>query len=153
MDYLKVSLLRKSCNFDDATKFGSLCVCKIKLFWNKIYNVKTSYHDANNKILSRESNYIIDVAMWPKIGKYNILKRKFIIIRSTLIRKLQFFEGYSWFRFNNFGLALGMTLKISSFTGKGLRLKVRKMWRQIPTFVEYTGGKTRKDLFSPFHPK
>ena len=124
------------------------CLCKIKLFRNKSYDVKTSDHDTTNKILSRGSNYIIDVAIWPKIGKYNILKRKVIIIRSTLLRKINFLEGCFWFRFNNLGLVLGMTLKIPGCTTKGLRLKVSKFWRPIPTFAEYTWGKTGKGPFS-----
>ena len=129
------------------------CLCKIKLFRNKSYDVKTSDHDATNKILSRGSNYIIDVAIWPKIGKYNILMRKVIIIRNTLLRKIQFFDECFWFRFNNLGLALGTTLKISSCTTNGLRLKVGKFWRLISTFAEYTWGKTCRDLSPPSHPK
>ena len=93
-------------------------------------------------------DYIIDVVIWPKIGEYNILKRKVIIIRSTLLRKINFLEGCFWFRFNNLGLALGMTLKIPGCTTKGLRLKVSKFWRPIPTFAEYTWGKTGKGPFS-----
>ena len=149
MDYLKISLLRKGYNFDDGSKIGPLCLCKIKLFRNKSYDVETSDHDATNKILSRGSNYVIDIAIWPKIGKYNILKRKVIIIR----RKTQFFDECFWFRFNNLGLALGTTLKISSCTTNGLRLKVAKFWRLISTFAEYTWGKTGRDLFPPSYPK
>ena len=35
---------------------------KIKLFWNKSYEVLIHVHDITNKILSRDSNYIVDVA-------------------------------------------------------------------------------------------
>ena len=111
--------IKKGCNFDDVSKIGPLCLCKIKLFRNKSYDVETSDHGATNKILSRGSNYIIDVTIWPKIGKYNILKRKVIIIRSALLRKIQFFDECFWFRFNNLGLALGTTLKISSLRQMG----------------------------------
>ena len=41
---------------------------KITVFWNKGYDVIISVHDVNNKILSRDSNYIVDGAMWPKLG-------------------------------------------------------------------------------------
>ena len=35
---------------------------KIKAFWNKSYEVLIHVHDVTNKILSRDSNYIVDVA-------------------------------------------------------------------------------------------
>ena len=41
-------------------------------------------------------------------------------------RKTTFFEGWSWFKFNNLGLALGMTLKFYANVAKGLKLKVTK---------------------------
>ena len=45
-----------------------------------------------------------------------------------MIRKNAFFEGWSWFRFNNLGLALGKNLKFYTSVAKGLKLKVRKFW-------------------------
>ena len=47
-----------------------------------------------------------------------------------------FFEGCVWFKFNNLGLALGMTLKFYTSLAKGLKLRVRKFSALIPTFVE-----------------
>ena len=38
--------------------------------------------------------------------------------------------------FNNLGLVLGMTLKFCTSVTKGLKLKVKKIWWLIPTFVE-----------------
>ena len=52
---------------------------KIKVFWNKGYDVMIFVHDANNKILSGKSNYIIDVVMWPKFGNCSVSMRKVII--------------------------------------------------------------------------
>ena len=40
----------------------------IKLFWNKGYEVIISNHEVTNKVLSTDSNYIVDVVMWPKFG-------------------------------------------------------------------------------------
>ena len=37
---------------------------KTTVFWNKDYDVVISSHDVTKKILSHDSNYIIDVAMW-----------------------------------------------------------------------------------------
>ena len=46
---------------------------KLKVFWNKGYYVIYSVYDVTNKILSRESNYIMDVVIWPKFGNSSIL--------------------------------------------------------------------------------
>ena len=48
---------------------------------------------------------------------------------------------WSWFKFDNLGLALGMALKLYSGVIKELKLKVRKLRRLIFTFVEVTRGK------------
>ena len=52
---------------------------KIKVFWNKGYEVIVSVHDITNEILSRYSNYIVDVVMWPKFGNSSISMREDII--------------------------------------------------------------------------
>ena len=52
-----------------------------------------------------------------------------------------FFEGWSWFKFDNLKLALGMTLRFYTSVAKGSKLKVRKFCRLSPTFVEVTGEK------------
>ena len=46
-----------------STKMAVLGLLKMKLFWNKGYNVIISDHDATNKILSRDWNYIVGVVM------------------------------------------------------------------------------------------
>ena len=50
-----------------------------------------------------------------------------------------FFEGWSWFKFNNLGLALGTNLKFYISLSKGLKLKVREFWGRIFRFAEVTG--------------
>ena len=42
-----------------------------------------------------------------------------------------------------------MNLKFYTSVAKGLKLKVRKFWELIPTFVEVTGGKL---VGGPFWP-
>ena len=42
----------------------------------------------------------------------------------NLTRKIGFIEKWSWFKFNNLGLALGMDLKFYGSVAKGLKLKV-----------------------------
>ena len=51
-------------------------ILKRKLFWNKGYDVIISVHDVTNKILTRDSNYISDVVMWPKFGNSGISMRE-----------------------------------------------------------------------------
>ena len=48
-------------------------------------------------------------------------------------------------------LALGVTLKFYISVAKGLKLKVRKFWRLISTFIEVTRKKTGRkgELFAP----
>ena len=43
--------------------------------------------------------------------------------------------------FNNYALAVGINLKFRSSLEKWLKLKVRKFWELIHTFVEITGEK------------
>ena len=70
-----------------------------------------------------------------------------------MTRKTAFFEGWSWFKFNNLGLALGTNLKFYTSVAKGLRLKVEKFWRLIATFVEVTVEKLVGKPFWSAHPE
>ena len=49
-------------------KMATLGLLNINIFWNKYYHLLIFAHDVANKILSRDSNYIVDVVMWPKFG-------------------------------------------------------------------------------------
>ena len=64
-----------------------------------------------------------------------------------LTRKLIFLMGCSWFKFNNLGLALGVALKYYTSVEKGLKLKVKKFWGLIVTFVEVTVEKLGREAF------
>ena len=48
-------------------KMATLGLLKIKVFWNKGYDIKIYVHDVTNQILSRDSNCIVDVVMWPSL--------------------------------------------------------------------------------------
>ena len=54
---------------------------KIKVIWNKGYDVINSVHDVTNKILSRDSNHIVDVVMCPRFGNASISVREVNCIR------------------------------------------------------------------------
>ena len=62
-----------------SAKLATPGLLKITVFWNKGYDVIISVDDVTNKILSRDSNYIIDVVMWPKFGNSSICIREVII--------------------------------------------------------------------------
>ena len=52
---------------------------KIKVFWNKGYDVIIFVHDVLNKTVSRDSNYIVDLIMLPKFGSSSISMREVFI--------------------------------------------------------------------------
>ena len=58
-----------------------------------------------------------------------------------MTRKTAFFEGWSWFKFNNLTLALGTNLKFYTSVAKKFKLKVRMIGRLIPTFGEVSEEK------------
>ena len=60
-------------------KMGTLGLLKIKLFWNKGYDVKIYVHDVTNKILSRDSNQIVYLVIWPKFGNSSTSVREVIM--------------------------------------------------------------------------
>ena len=67
-----------------------------------------------------------------------------VIITSVLKgfdQKNHFFYAWSRFKFNNLGImALGTNLIFYASVAKGLKLKVRKFWGLIPTFVGIKTG-------------
>ena len=62
-----------------SAKMATRGLLKISVLWNKGYDVIVSVHDVTSRILSRDSNYIIDVVMWPKFSNCSISMRKVII--------------------------------------------------------------------------
>ena len=52
---------------------ATVALLNIKIFWNKGYDVIFLVHDANKKILSIDSNYIVDLVIWPKFGTLALL--------------------------------------------------------------------------------
>ena len=79
-----------------SAKMAALGLLKINLIWNKGYDVIIYVHTVINKILSRDSNYIVDAVMWPKFGNCSPSMREVIItsiLYKNLTRKTTFFEG------------------------------------------------------------
>ena len=66
-----------------SAKMATTCFLKMKVLLNKDYDVIIYVHEVTNKILSRDSNYIVDAVMGQKFGKSSISMKE-IIITSTL---------------------------------------------------------------------
>ena len=62
-----------------SAKLATLGFLKIKVFWNKNYDVIICNYDVTSKILSRESNYIVDVVIWSKFGNSGVSIKEVII--------------------------------------------------------------------------
>ena len=61
-----------------SAKMATPDLLEVTAFWNKGYDVIIPVDDVTNKILSRDSNYIVDVFMWPKFGNCSISMREVI---------------------------------------------------------------------------
>ena len=72
---LKTALINMVTILMMSAKVATLGLLKIKIFWNKCYDVIISAHDVTNGILSYDSNYIVDIVMWPKFGSSSISMR------------------------------------------------------------------------------
>ena len=62
-----------------SAKIATLGVLRIKVFRNKDYDVIISGNDIINKSLSRDSNLIVAMVMWPKLGNSGISMREVVI--------------------------------------------------------------------------
>ena len=62
-----------------SAKMASLGLLKIKLLWFNDYDVIVPVHDVTNKVLSRDSNYIVGVGIWLKFCKSRISMKEVII--------------------------------------------------------------------------
>ena len=61
-----------------SAKMATPGLLKMTVFWNKGSDVIIPVNNFTNQILSRYSNYIVDVFMWPKFGNYSISMREVI---------------------------------------------------------------------------
>ena len=55
---------------------------------------------------------------------------------NNMTKKSTFFEGWSCFKFNNLKQALRIALKFYTIVAKALKLKFRKFWGLVSTFVK-----------------
>ena len=99
---------------------------KRKVFWNKVYDVIISVHYLTNK----------SFFMWHKF-----------YCRCDRVTKVWF--GTSSISMIEKTVALGRALKFCTSVVKELKLKIRKFWWLIPTFVRVTGKELVGALFTP----
>ena len=84
--------------------------------------------------------------MRPKFGNSSMFARE-VIITSILTRKPNFFEGCSWFRLYNLGLALGIVLKYLKQCGKRVKTKLQKVFETSSYVCANYRGKTGRGPF------
>ena len=77
--------------------------------------------------------------LWEKLSQPQFYK--------DLTRITAFLEGWSSFKFNNYGLALGTNLKLYTSVGKGLKLKSQKYLGANFYICRSYRGKTGRGLF------
>ena len=61
-----------------SAKMATQSFLKITVLWNEDYDIIAG-NEVTNKILSQDSNYIVDVFMWLKFGNSSISMRDVII--------------------------------------------------------------------------
>ena len=64
-----------------SAKMTTLGLLKIKVFWNKCYDVINPVYDITKKILFYDSDYIVNVVM---LSKYQSISIREVIITSIL---------------------------------------------------------------------
>ena len=80
---LKIFLIKLVIILMMSAKMATPGLPKITAFWNKSYDVITPVDDATNKILSSDSNYIVDVVIWPTFSNCSISMRE--VITSSIL--------------------------------------------------------------------
>ena len=68
-----------------SAKMATLGILKKTVFWNKGYDLIIPVDDVPNKILSDDSNYIVDVLMWLKFGNSSISIRG--VITTSILKR------------------------------------------------------------------
>ena len=59
-----------------SAKMATAGLLKVQVFWSEGYDVIISVQDID-KIISCDSNYIVDVVIWPTFVNYSIFMRSY----------------------------------------------------------------------------
>ena len=78
-----------------SAKMATEGLFQVTVFWNKGYDFIIPVDGVTNKFISRDSNCIVDLLMWPKFGNSSISLRELITtsILSGFDQKNRFFWG------------------------------------------------------------
>ena len=60
-------------------KMATLGLLKIKVFWKKVFDVISYFHDVTKQTWSHDSNCTVDMVMWPTFGNSSIYMKEVII--------------------------------------------------------------------------
>ena len=60
-------------------KMANSGLLKINVFWNRGYDIISFIHEVTNKVLSRDSNYVVDAVTRPKFGNSSISMKEVIL--------------------------------------------------------------------------
>ena len=82
-------------------------------------------NDGTNKLLSRDSNHIVIVVMWPKFGNSSTFMRELIInsILQGFDQKIHFFGRVALVQFNKIGTVTRYSLQISHQCSRSVKTK------------------------------
>ena len=88
----KVVLINKhGCNFHNVTRIDSFRLSEIKIFWDIGYDIIIFVYDFTIQLLSRDSNLIVDMAMWQKFGKCRVSMKEVINFLKIWPEQVQFY--------------------------------------------------------------
>ena len=96
-------------------------------------------HDVTNKILSRDSNYIVDVVIWPKFSSFSVSTRE-VIITSILQgfdqKNHLFFEGWEKYlaEWRTFFFLLDTRYFMFNYIFSFSSLEVWRWWESVDNF-------------------
>ena len=84
LECIKIFLIKKVSILMMSAKMATPGLLKIKVFWKEGYEVIIFVHEITSKILSRDSDYIVDVIMWPKFGSFSRTSMREVVIITIL---------------------------------------------------------------------
>ena len=97
LESLKIYLINLVIIWMMSAKMATPGLLKMRVFWTKGYDAIFPVYGVTNKILSHDSNYVVDMFMWSMFCNSTISMRK-VITTSILLgfdQKNCFFKGWS----------------------------------------------------------
>ena len=116
-------------------KMATLVLLKIKVFPSKDCDIIVFVHDVINRILSRDSDYVADVVIWPNFGYYHFNERSCHNLNFMRIwPKISLFWGVALFEGQLCGTGIRYSLKSLRQFGKRVKTKSQKV-RGVNSYI------------------